>query len=146
MLAVNKADGTNVDRARIAARDYKTALHLLRPSSPNWTPPVVTCSALTGDGLDPLWDQIEQHRRVQTESGEWDDRRRGQELTWMWAMVEDRLLEHLHAHRAVGAIVSQIQDAVTEGELSPSLAANKILAAFEDDAGVPGNPAASRNV
>jgi LAO/AO transport system kinase len=130
MLAVNKADGTNVDRARISARDYATALHLLTPASPNWTPPVVTCSGMSGEGLDAVWDQIELHRRAQTESGEWDDRRRAQQLTWMWAMVEDRLLEQLHAHPEVGSMVSHTEAAVTNGELTPSVAANRILGAF----------------
>jgi LAO/AO transport system kinase len=133
MLAVNKADGSNADRARISARDYKTALHLLTPASPTWTPPVVTCSGLTGEGLDALWDQISLHRRLQTESGEWQERRRLQELTWMWAMVEDRLLEHLHSHPAVGRIVPEIEADVRAGALSPSLGANRILAAFEND-------------
>jgi LAO/AO transport system kinase len=130
MLAVNKADGTNTDPARISARDYANALHLLTPASPNWTPPVVTCSARSGEGLDALWDQIELHRRVQTDSGEWDDRRRAQQLTWMWAMVEDRLLEQLHAHREVGLMVSNTEAAVINGELTPSVAANRILGAF----------------
>ena len=130
MLAVNKADGNNLDRARISARDYATALHLLTPASPNWTPPVVTCSGKSGEGLDSLWDQIELHRRVQTESDEWAERRRAQQLTWMWAMVEDRLLEQLHAHPAVGSMVLDTEAAVAGGDLSPSVAANQILDAF----------------
>lgn len=131
LLAVNKADGSNVDRARISARDYQAALHLLTPSSPNWTPPVVTCSAMTGEGLDGLWDQVELHRKVQTESGEWAERRRHQELRWMWAMVEDRLLERLHAHDAVRALVGDVEADVRSGTLSPSVAAARILDAFE---------------
>ena len=54
MIAVNKADGDNVKRARAAAAEYRAALHILTPRSPNWTPPVVTYSALTGDGIAEL--------------------------------------------------------------------------------------------
>ena len=51
MIAVNKADGDNVARAKAAAAEYRAALHILTPRSPNWSPPVVTYSALTGDGI-----------------------------------------------------------------------------------------------
>jgi LAO/AO transport system kinase len=132
MLAVNKAEGVNADRARISARDYMNALHLLTPASPTWTPPVVTCSGLTGEGLDGLWDQIKLHRRLQSESGEWDERRRRQELSWMWAMVEDRLLERLHENPDVAAIVASTEAAVSSGDLTPSVAATRILQAFDD--------------
>lgn len=131
MLAVNKADGDNRLRAELAARDYQSALHLLTPASPNWTPPVVTCSAMTGDGIATLWDQIELHRRKLTDSGEWADRRRRQQLRWMWAMVEDRLLEHLRSAPAVRALVPDTEAAVQSGEMSASLAADRLLAAFE---------------
>ena len=130
MLAVNKADGANADRARLSARDYQAALHLLTPASPTWTPPVLTCSGLTGEGLDTLWDQVELHRREQTASGEWEQRREAQRLRWMWAMVEDRLLERFHDHDAVRAIVADVERAVTAGELSPSLAADRLLSTF----------------
>ena len=58
MIAVNKADGDNVKRAKAAAAEYRAALHILTPRSPNWTPPVVTYSALTGDGVAELWAQV----------------------------------------------------------------------------------------
>jgi len=130
MIAVNKADGDNTLAAALAARDYQTALHLLTPASVNWTPPVLTCSSRTGDGLDALWAQIELHRRTLTESGEWDERRRAQQLGWMWAMVTDRVLDHLHHHPGVRALVPDTETAVRSGELSPSLAADRLLAAF----------------
>jgi len=51
MIAINKADGDNIRRAKAAAADYRAALHILTPQSPHWSPPVVTYSALTGDGV-----------------------------------------------------------------------------------------------
>jgi LAO/AO transport system kinase len=131
MIAVNKADGDNKLAAELAARDYQAALHLLTPASVNWTPPVVTCSSRTGDGLDALWAQIELHRTKLTASGEWDARRRSQQLGWMWAMVTDRVLDRLHQHPAVVALVPDTEADVRSGALSPSLAADRILAAFE---------------
>ena len=62
MIAVNKADGDNIKRAKAAAAEYRAALHILSPRSPNWSPPVVTYSALTGDGIAELWAQVLAHR------------------------------------------------------------------------------------
>src|SRR5436190_16596003 len=62
MIAVNKADGDNVKRATTAAAEYRAALHILNPKSANWSPPVITCSALTGTGIDQLWGQVLAHR------------------------------------------------------------------------------------
>src|SRR6185437_7952082 len=63
MIAVNKADGDNVKRAKASAGEYRAALHILTPRSPTWAPPVVTYSALTGDGVAGLWDQVLAHRQ-----------------------------------------------------------------------------------
>src|SRR6267142_205741 len=63
MIAVNKADGDNLPRAKAAAAEYRAALHILTPRSPHWSPPVVTYSALTGDGVAQLWDQALAHRQ-----------------------------------------------------------------------------------
>src|SRR6187401_2718084 len=70
MIAVNKADGDNVGRAKVASADYRAALNILAPRSPNWTPPVITYSALTGEGIAELWKQVTAHRTAMTKSGE----------------------------------------------------------------------------
>ena len=69
MIAVNKADGDNVKRATTAAAEYRAALHILTPRSPNWTPPVLTYSALTGNGIAELWEQVLLHRERMTQVG-----------------------------------------------------------------------------
>ena len=70
MIAINKADGDNMARAKAAAAEYRAALHILSPRSPNWSPPVVTYSALTGDGIAELWTRVLEHRERLTASGE----------------------------------------------------------------------------
>src|ERR1700686_3315859 len=92
MIAVNKADGDNIARARLAAADYRAALNILSPHSENWSPPVVTYSALTGAGIPELWDAVVDHRRRMSETGELAARRRDQQVKWMWTMLEGRRL------------------------------------------------------
>ena len=130
MIAVNKADGENLPAARTAVRDYSAALRLTHPASPTWTPPVVTCSGLTGDGLDDLWGRILGHRSAMTASGEWEDRRRAQQLAWMWSMVEDRLLDSLRRAPAVLELLRTAEADVLEGRTTPAAAAERLLDAF----------------
>src|SRR6202521_271702 len=86
MIAINKADGDNIKRANLAAAEYRAALHILSPRSPNWTPPVLTYSALTGNGVAELWQQVLLHRERMDKSGEFAARRRQQQIKWMWSM------------------------------------------------------------
>jgi LAO/AO transport system kinase len=130
MIAVNKADGENVRRATAAAAEYRAALHILAPRSPNWTPPVLTYSALTGKGIDELWTQITRHRERLTRSGEFAQRRREQQVRWMWAMVEERLLGRLRSDPAVKARLPELEEAVAAGRLAPALAADEIARAM----------------
>jgi len=130
MIAVNKADGDNVRRAKAAAGEYRAALHILTPRSPTWAPPVVTYSALAGDGIAQLWEQVLAHRQQFSASGEFAARRREQQVKWMWAMLEDRFHLRLKSDAKLKARLPAIEKAVADGKLSPSLAVDEIAAAL----------------
>ncbi|WP_329083377.1 MULTISPECIES: methylmalonyl Co-A mutase-associated GTPase MeaB [unclassified Streptosporangium] len=131
VIAINKADGSEGSSheldARKAARELAGALRLLGAER---TPPVLTCSGLTGSGLDELWRQVVRHRDALEASGELAERRRHQQVRWTWALITDRLLTRLREHPEVAAIVGEVEREVQEGALTPSLAADRILAAF----------------
>jgi GTPase len=127
LLAVNKADGDNIERAALAAGDYRRALHLLRPASPNWTPPVLTCSGLTGEGIENLWHQVELHRSALESSGELEERRRAQQLDWMRSMLRERLVARFEADPVVAARLGEVEAAVLTGEITPSIAVDRLL-------------------
>jgi len=126
MIAVNKADGDNLGRARVSAAEYSAALHILSPSSPNWTAPVVTCSALKQDGIEDLWSKILDHRQRLTASGELKARRGAQQVKWMWTMLEERLFAPLRSDRAVKAALSRIEADVVAGVTAPAAAVETI--------------------
>jgi len=127
MIAVNKADGDNIARARRAAGEYRAALHILTPRSPNWMPPVLTYSALTGDGIAELWATVLEHRRAMTQSGELGARRSQQQVKWMWGILDDRIHSRLTGDPALRARLPAIEADVAAGRLSPALAADHIL-------------------
>jgi len=130
MIAVNKADGDNIKRANAAAAEYRAALHILTPRSADWAPPVITYSALTGAGIPELWGQITDHRARLTHSGELAARRREQQVKWMWALIEQRLMRRLKSDAKVTARLPALETAVAEGRLSPALAAEEIAQAM----------------
>jgi LAO/AO transport system kinase len=88
-------------------------------------------SALTGEGLRELWETVLKHRDVLTAAGEFDARRRTQQVDWTWAMVRDTVLDRVLTHPAVRRMRVEIERQVREGELTPALAAQRILDAAE---------------
>jgi LAO/AO transport system kinase len=130
MLAVNKADGDNIPRAKAAAAEYGAAFHILAPRSQHWTPPVVTYSALTGDGIASLWRYVLDHRVRMIAASEFSARRRAQQVKWMWAMLEARLMSRLHADADLRKRLPALEAAVADGTLSPALAVEELAAAL----------------
>jgi LAO/AO transport system kinase len=126
MIAINKADGDNIARAKAAAAEYRAALHILTPRSPNWVPPVVTYSALTGDGIADLWRQVLNHRDKLTASSELAALRGEQQVKWMWSMLEERLFAPLRSDRALKAALPRIEADVAGGRLAPNAAVELI--------------------
>ena len=131
VLAVTKADGENLERARAAAAEAQRALHYLRPRSPGWRPPVLCVSALGGSasegtGVAAVWQSLEAHRARLEQSGELAARRREQQVSWLWGLVQEGLLARLRAHPAAAAL----ERAVAEGSITPGEAAARLLDTF----------------
>ncbi|PWE17436.1 methylmalonyl Co-A mutase-associated GTPase MeaB [Marinicauda salina] len=127
ILFVNKAEGENATRARRSAKDLEAALHLLAPASPHWSPVVLTGSALSGDGIAALWEAIETHRAALKRAGALDEKRRAQQVRWFHAMVEERVVAAFRADSAVKAALPGLEDAVAQGRLPASEAAERLL-------------------
>jgi LAO/AO transport system kinase len=126
LIAVNKADDAGA-KAKAAAAEYKAALHILAPASPTWTPPVMTISGLTGQGLDELWTKVLDHRGRLEATGELAFKRRAQDTKWMWAIVHERLHERLTHDPALRQLVPEIERAIADGTLSPNAGASEIM-------------------
>ena len=129
IVVVNKADGRHLTEARSAARDLSSAIRLIHPRDTLWRPPVLTMSALEGAGLTELWETIERHREVLTEAGEFEARRRAQQVDWTWQLVRDTVLSRVLSNPAVRKIRAEVERQVVAGDLTPALAAQQILEA-----------------
>ena len=126
MIAINKADGDNIARANLAAGEYRAALHILNPRSTHWQPPVQTYSAIAGTGIAELWQSVLDHRTATQAPGEFDARRREQQVKWMWTMLEDRWKARLKSDPAIRAKVKSTEAAVAEGRVTPAIGADQI--------------------
>jgi LAO/AO transport system kinase len=127
VVVVNKADGAHAVEAKAAARELSGAIRLIYPRETLWRPPVLTMSALHGDGLAELWDTVLEHRDVVTEAGDFEAKRRTQQVEWTWQMVRDTVLDRVVSAPGVKAIRGDVERQVREGELTPALAAQRLL-------------------
>lgn len=130
VLAITKADGEGVQAARRAQAEYRAALHLMRPRVPGWTPPVLTCSAQTQEGVAALWQAVGEHRAALEAAGVFTASRARQQLYWLERAIAVGLLERFHADPAVAAVQATLAAEVQAGRLSPDHAAGRLLALF----------------
>ena len=128
LIAINKADGDNIQRATRAAAEYTSALHILTPADAVWTPPVLTVSGMSNVGLDQLWAKITEHKARMIATGHFDERRRTQAVGWMRAMLQERLMAAMTANPAVAARLPELEAAVRSGTLTPARAVADVVA------------------
>lgn len=130
LILVNKADGDLLAAAGQAAAEYRNALQLLRPMSPYWRPEVLTCSALTGEGVPAVWAVVERFREALGSTGALAAKRAGQARAWMWAEINETLLQAFQANDQVAGLLAGFEDDVMAGRITPTVAAQRLLRAF----------------
>jgi len=130
-LLVNKADGDNKIRANAARADYNRALHYLAPATEGWRTKAYTCSALNGEGIDAIWKVIDDFRQHVTSNGAFAKRRQRQTLDWVYSMVEEHLRASFFNHAGVASIRADVEYAVIEGRLPPTVAAQQLIHKYE---------------
>ncbi|MBX3211303.1 MAG: methylmalonyl Co-A mutase-associated GTPase MeaB [Labilithrix sp.] len=130
VIGVNKCDGENAGRVRAALGDLRAALRYLPRRRPCWEPRALAVSGLSGEGLDALWDVIEEHRRTLESSGELAATRAEQQRSWMWSLIGERLDRAFRTHPEVEQRLASIESAVLAGRTTPPLAADELFAAF----------------
>ncbi len=135
LVLVNKADGDLAAHAQAAASEYANALRLIRPGVPRWQVPVRAVSALTGEGIDAIWDEIARFRALLEPGGEWAARRAEQACAALWAEIGDGLAARFRAAPAIAARLGAVEREVKEGARSPAAAARELLALFLTHAG-----------
>jgi len=126
-LAITKADGDTSASARRAQLDYTNALYLFPPTGTGWSPPVLTCSALTGDGIADLWTTILTHQQQMHHNGEFQQRRQAQQLTWFRALLRQRLDDRFYGQPGIRERLAALETQIRAGTLLPAAAVQVLL-------------------
>lgn len=132
LIAVNKAD-VNPEAARVAKSDYMGALRVMHGAGAEdigWVVPVLMISAITGDGLQALWQKVSEHRAIMQQRGRFEEKRREQQRSWMWSMVDEQVLHAVRTHPQVQRLVGALEADLLAGKITPTLGAQAILEAF----------------
>lgn len=126
-LLVNKAEGALKAVAERSVADYRAALRLIRAGGADWTPPVVACSALAGDGIAEAYAMVLAHKAATEASGRRARRRAEQAGAWLWSELTEGLLARFRADARVAALLPAVEAEVRAGRVNPAAAARRLL-------------------
>ena len=130
-IAINKADGDNLVKAKAARAEYNRALHYLTSATQGWRPQAHICSARTGMGIADLWAVVERFTKLTQASGVFEQRRRAQNREWLHTLVEEQLRAYFYGHPAVQEALPTLERAVMDGETPAATAARELLRLVE---------------
>jgi LAO/AO transport system kinase len=130
LIVINKADADSAAAMRAKAQ-LETALHMLRPTHPDWRAPVLLVSALKREGLDRFWETVLAFRDTMQKNGALAEKRRHQALAWMWERIDAELKRRFRQHPAVRTMLPAIERDVESGRLAPVVAARRLLDASQ---------------
>jgi LAO/AO transport system kinase len=126
-IVINKADGDNVKKAELAAREYKNALHLFPPSHSGWTPLVITASSTEKTGIQATWQMVEDYMKLTHGSGYFDVRRKEQALHAFTDTIEEAIRQKFYQNPSVSSHLQSIQQDILSGKISPYAAAQELM-------------------
>ncbi len=129
-IVINKADGDNVAKAKLAKTEFNRALHLFPAKNSGWTPTVATCSAYEKTGIDDVWQTISSYLTLVEENNYFQEKRKEQNQYWMLETINEQLKNNFYHHPEIINLLEKNKKAVQNDELSPFAAAMELLNKF----------------
>lgn len=130
MIVINKADGVNLEKARLAKLEYTNAIHLFPPTESGWIPEVDLCSATTGEGIGRVWEVIEKFRTFSLGNGYFVQNRKTQNRNHFYSTLQENLLSRFYSKKEVDQSIAKLEKEVLTGTLTPFSAAQQLLDQF----------------
>lgn len=127
MIAINKADGNNLDKAMMAKRQYQNALHLFPRKESDWEPRVLVCSAITGSGIDGIWKMVEDYKTLTSQNGWFHRKRKAQASYWMHETIVEQIRRDFYNHPQMKDKIREFEQKVFDSEISSFGAAGELL-------------------
>lgn len=131
-IAITKADGNNINAARLAKSEYENALHLFPPTSSGWQPKVITCSSLTNKGIDEIEKLIQDYISYTNANDFFKKNRGGQARYWMYESINESLKNSFYQNEKIRNELDSIEEKVVNGEMNSFFAAKSLLKLFDE--------------
>lgn len=131
-ITINKADGNNINKAKLARVGYQNALHLFPPTPSTWEPKVVTCSAYENTGIPEIWEMIKEYRHLVNENGFFERRRQEQAKYWMYESINEQLKSDFYQHPEIKSLLEGMEQDVLQDKTSSFVAAKQLLDRYFD--------------
>ena len=132
-IVINKADGSNIDKAKLAASQFRNALHLFPAPDSGWTPQVLTYSGFYNLGVKEIWDMIDQFIDFVKENGYFEYRRNEQSKYWMYESINEQLRDSFYHNAQVESMLAEKEQQVLKGNLTSFVAAKALLDTYFDE-------------
>ena len=126
-IVINKADGNNIEKAKLAQAHFRNALHLFPPAPSGWTPQVLTYSGYYEIGIDEVWKMIDDYTAFVKQNGYFDRKRREQSKYWLTETIDEQLRTHFYQNPDIARLLAEKERMVLDAEESPFTAAQEIL-------------------
>lgn len=126
-IVINKADGNNISKAKLAQRDFQNALHLFPPTESGWIPVVKICSSIFNSGIHQIWDTILEFFELTKTNGFFVENRLRQEKHIMFETINQSLKDNFYSNKIVSKILPDFEKEVLTGRTSAYIAAQKLL-------------------
>lgn len=136
LIAITKADGTNIEKASMARALYANTLHLFPPTESGWVPTAVTSSSVTKEGLDTILEKITDYFKLVMENGYYQKNRRRQAEYWMYESINESLKNMFYENPAIEKILPDYEAAVLEGQLESFGAAGELIERYRHELGL----------
>jgi LAO/AO transport system kinase len=127
LIAINKADGNNMEKAQMARQQYRNALHLFPIKESDWEPLVLTCSAVSKTGINEIWNKIESYQKLTVRNGYFFQRRNAQSTFWMHETIQEQMKRAFYYHPEMKGKIKELEQQVLSNEISSFVAAGKLL-------------------
>ncbi|MCY1719616.1 methylmalonyl Co-A mutase-associated GTPase MeaB [Prolixibacteraceae bacterium Z1-6] len=127
LIAINKADGNNVEKAQMAQVQYRNAIHLFPKKESDWDPGVLTCSAFHKIGIDAIWEQVEKYKKQTVENDYFYKKRNEQSTYWMHETIEEHLKRNFYDNPEIKEKLKILENYVLTDRMSSFIAAGELL-------------------
>jgi LAO/AO transport system kinase len=127
LIAINKADGNNFEKAQLAKIQYKNAVHLFPGKESGWIPGVLTCSAIQKSGINEIWNEIEKYRQLTLLNGWFELKRNQQSTYWMHETIREQLLRNFYGNPVIQQRIEELEHLVLTDQMSSFSAAGSLL-------------------